>query len=468
MRTRNLFVAVVGASILALTTALPAVALTADDFGPIETFGENGYVPAIASGPDDGSSLVVYVRYDEITDEDEVFGQFVDSEFGMIGAPFMISNTTDGESDNAPTAEWNSDREEWLVVWEEDNDSLGSDVVAGRVVQPGLGAVGVQFTIAETHLTAEFNDMELAYAAYAANQDLYLVVFKATVVVDSSPTCQAAFGVFVNSDGTVPSTNATILSVADATVCTDEEIDNGANVDYSPASSRWLVGWGYQSGQAGTVLVENVAGVVTVDVGPTLVGDQSSTVHPSVDHDSTRDRFLVGWHHESSAYAQVFGALVANNGTQVGISFAVTPEDTRGEQRAPRMVYDPAGDEFLAVNHNTGDNAEQAFVGYWELPGSTGATAAAAQVLSDPALESQRPDITIAGDCVLVVWQWIRFDEALDQDVFGLQGRSSCFTPELAATGATDATAALGVGALVALAIGGAIVIGRRARTTSV
>lgn len=471
MRTRNLFVALAAASLLSLTTALPAVALTAADFGPIETFGATGYNPAIASGPADGSALVVYIGYSETSDDDEIFGQFVDSEFGMMGAPFLVSNTTDGYSGNAPTAEWNSDRQEWLVVWEEDDDSLGSDVIAGRVVQPGSGAVGSQFIIAENHLTSSFTDIELAYSAYAANQDLYLVAFKGTVNVDDSGFCQAAFGVFVNSDGTVPTTNATILSTSDATIC-DNGVDNGANVDYSPASSRWLVGFGYLSNDTGVVLVENVAGVVTVDAGPTLVGANGNEVHPSVDHDSTRDRFLLGWHRTAGGSAQIFGSLVDNAGAQVGPSFAVTPEDVRGNQRAPRMAYDPTADLFLAVNHNTGDDEADPvvlpFVGYWELPGSTGTTVAAAQVLSDPAVESERPDITIAGDCVLVVWQWEIDAPGDEPDSSGLQGRSSCFTPELAATGATDTTALVGLGALVALTLGGALVIARRARATSV
>ncbi|MDO9589689.1 MAG: hypothetical protein Q7J04_00925, partial [Microcella sp.] len=382
--------------------ALPAAALTEADFGPIVTFGNEGDYPAIASGPADDTSLVVYRANDDSAIDPEIFGQFVDNELELIGSPFLVSNTTDGYSGNPPTAEWNSDRQEWLVVWEESNNDLGSDVVAGRIVRPGVGSVGSQLIIADGHAGSDFGDMELAYSAYAANQDLYLVAFKATVQVEQGPSCQAAFGVFVNSDGTVPTTEATILSTPDAVSC-EEQIDNGANVDYSPASSRWLVGWGYQSGDTGTALVENVAGVVTIDGGQVLVGSNNNVVHPSIDHDSTRDRFLVGWHYQDGTFAQIFGALVDNAGAQIGTAFAVTPEDARGNQRAPRMIYDPAADQFRAVNHNTGTRDTVAFVGYWELLGSTGATAAAAQVLSDPSLDSARPDITIAGECVLVV-----------------------------------------------------------------
>lgn len=458
MKTRSIFVAVVGASLLTITTALPATALTESDFGDIVSFGENGYAPAIVSGPADGTSLVVYA-------DEEIFGQFVDTELGMIGAPFQLSNA-DTYSSNPPTAEWNPERQEWLVVWEENEE-----VVAGRIVEHGVGAVGSQLTISDSHDGSTFGDMELAYAAYAADQDVYLVAFKATVTVGEGSDCQAAFGVFVNADGTVPTTEATILSTPDAEVCA-EQVDNGANVDYSPATSRWLVGWAYSNGAnaatTGTVLVENVAGVVTIDVGPVIVGSNSRRVHPSIEHDSTRDRFLTSWH----ADTQVFGALVDNAGAQIGTRFAVNSVDARGDQRSARMIYDAAADLFLTVNHNTGDDEAdpivQPFVGYWELAGATGASAAAPQVLSDPLVQSERPDITIAGDCVLVVWQWEIYDELTDSSTSGLQGRSSCFTPELAATGATDTTALIGLGALVALALGGALMIARRPRIARV
>lgn len=460
MQTRNIFVAVLGASLLTVTMALPATALTESDFGDIITFGDQGRYPAIVSGPADGTSLVVYAAYEETSDEDEVFGQLVDTELGMVGAPIQLSNA-DAYSGNPPTAEWNAERQEWLVVWEENEEAI-----AGRIVKPGVGAVGSQFTISDSHDGSTFSDIELAYAAYAADQDVYLVAFKAEVTVGEGPSCQAAFGVFVNADGTVPSTVATILSTSDAEVCA-EEIDNGANVDYSPATSRWLVGFGYQSSATGAVLVENVAGVVTIDVGPVNVGANNSRVHPTIEHDPSRDRFLMSWHEST----QVFGALVDNAGAQVGTRFAVTPIDARGDQRSARMIYDAAADLFLTVNHNTGDDEADPivlpFVGYWELAGATGTSAAAPQVLSDPLRQSERPDITIAGDCVLVVWQWEIDAPGDEPDSYGLQGRSSCFTPELAATGATDVTAVVGLGAFVALALGGALVIARRARTTS-
>ena len=463
MQNRNVFAALVGAAVLALSTALPAAALAASDFGPIVTFAEDGDLPAISGGPADGSALVVYRGYDAVNDTDEIYGQLVTNELGMLGSPFLVSNTTDGDSTNAPTAEWNPEREEWLVVWEEYNDALDSEVIAARIVEPGVGAVGGQFIVSDNHGADSFSDIELAYSAYATDQDVYLVVFKALVQVIGNPSCQAAFGAFVNADATVPTLEATLLSTTDVISC-PEEIDNGTNVDYSVASSRWLVGFGYQNGDTGASLVENVFGLPTV-TSTVLVGGNNNVVHPSVDHDSTRDRFLLGWHYNDVSTDQIFGALVDGTGTQVGSDFAVTPEDARGDQRAPRMVFDAAADVFRMVNHNTG--TDEPFIGYWELDGATGASTAAPEVLSDLTVTSERPDVTLAGDCVLVVWQSERYDAVLDATIDALQGRSSCFTPQLAATGSSDAATAVGIGAAVALMLGSALLITRRRQTAA-
>ena len=448
MRTRNLFVAAAAATLLVATTALPATALTEPDFGPIVEFGDFGYYPAIESGPADDSSLVVYVRYDESLDDDQIYGQFVDNELGLIGSAFAISSGDD-YSGNPPTAEWNPERQEWLVVWESESALTNDDYVAGRIVRPSVGAVGSVITIADNHGGLAFSDMELAYSAYAADQDVYLTVFKSNF---DEIDCQAAFGVFVNSDGTVPTTDASVFSTSDVNVCTDE-VDNGANVAYSPASSRWLVGWGYVSNDTGTALIENVAGVPTPSA-PVLVGSNDNVVHPSIVHDSTRDRFLVSWHHQESGNARIYGALVDNAGALIGADFAVTPEDTRGPQRAPRVVYDSTADEFLLVNSNVGGNGQEDFVGYYELGASAPVTASAAEVLSDLPIESARPGITMAGDCVLVVWQWSVDIPETEDEIYGLQGRSSCNTPELAATGSSDAAGVLGLTALLGLALG--------------
>ncbi len=462
MLTRNFFVAGAAAVLLVGATALPAAALAADDFGPIVEFADSGYRPAIAAGPADGSALVVYAHYDRELDGDEIMGQFVSNEMEPIGAPFAVSTPGGDDSYNAPGVEWNADRQEWLVVWEQNTSE--SDVVAGRVVRPGVGSVGSEFVVAATYDGAGFTDLELAYAAFATDQDLYLVVFKATVNFDGE--CQAAFGVFVNSDGSVPSTAATLLSLATIGECTDDtQVDNGANVDYSPASSRWLVGWYYRSQDEAAVSVQNIAGVVTPGT-PTLVGENTSSGHPTVTHDPSRDRFLLNWHHSTGANELLRGALVTPAGALIDTDFSISGSDSRGDQRVARVAYDPTADLFLMVNHNqaNGDTDLERFVLLREMPASLGDPATNPEILSDPTVTAERPDIALAGDCVLVVWQWFAEGETEEDERWGVQGRSTCTTPELAATGATDGTGAVWLGALFALIVGGALVTARRAR----
>jgi hypothetical protein len=185
--------AVLALGVLLSVGALPASALTQADLpAPLSLMA--GSRPYVSTDPATGTTLVV------VQSGGVIVGQLYDTDFAAIGAAIPIS--TGGSVEN-PSAEWDPENNRWLVVWDDEGDKT----VDGRIVAVDGSFLTAELLIADQDLNGEtLSDFELAFASYAADQDGYLVAFKATT---QTSFCQAAFVSWVAADGTVPTTAAT-------------------------------------------------------------------------------------------------------------------------------------------------------------------------------------------------------------------------------------------------------------------
>jgi LPXTG-motif cell wall-anchored protein len=417
---------------------LPATALTQDDI-PAPVVLMDGNTPSVATDPTTATSLVVAFAAGEIT------GQRFDADLVALAPAFTIGADGDVES---PSVTWNADDNEWLVVWLDDSTPATAH---GRIVALDGTFTTEPFLIADQGLASEtFSNTELIHGSYAADQDGYLVAFKANSV---AANCESAYVSWVAADGTVPTTAATPVSSDDPSeLCND--MDNGADLAYSTDDSEWTVAW-WDNATSQTLARRVITGATPTAVGAAFsVGANNEGGSASLAYDSTRNRMLLGWHVSDDEGNNAVGALVS--AADVVVPTTLAAGSATADWRKPRLVYVASTDEYFAALHADGGGG----VHLVAVDAATG-TASAPLLLST---DGVRPSISTDGQCVWVVWQ----------GVGGVSGTTVCTTaeeapgnaPELAETGAAE-SASLALAALAIVLLGVGLVALRRRSTTA-
>jgi hypothetical protein len=426
--------AVLALGVLLSVGALPASALTQADLpAPLSLMA--GSRPYVSTDPATGTTLVV------VQSGGVIVGQLYDTDFAAIGAAIPIS--TGGSVEN-PSAEWDPENNRWLVVWDDEGDKT----VDGRIVAVDGSFLTAELLIADQDLNGEtLSDFELAFASYAADQDGYLVAFKATT---QTSFCQAAFVSWVATDGTVPTTAATPVSSDDPSVSC-AHIDNGADLAYSTTDSVWTVAW-FDSATIQTMVRRVGTGATpTLLAAPFPVGANTSGGSADVTYDPTRNRMLIGWHTGGADGDDANGALVS--ATDVVTPTVIATATPGSAWRRPSLVYTSAEDRYFAVLHDAGSTQAHLV----QIDAATGA----AEELMLLEADMVRPSISTDGECLWIVW------EDNSGDVRGLTTCDSATAPagpELPPTG-TD-TAPLAAIGLLALLVGVTGVAASRRRAT--
>jgi hypothetical protein len=224
----------------------------ANDF-PISTTGPNGdptrkaYAPAIAYDSTASEYLVVWVADKLTAGEFEIFGQRITAATGAETGPddFRISNVgNDGDTQRAaeaPSAAYDSQNDQYLVVW--DGDQLANDKfeVYGQLVSSAGAEVGSDFQISTTFNNQPNNTARKAFSptvAYGSQPNEYLVAW------EGNPLTQIGeyeiFGQRVSATGTKVGTNNLRIS----TVGVDQDMNRiGENpaASYNPVANEYVV-----------------------------------------------------------------------------------------------------------------------------------------------------------------------------------------------------------------------------------
>jgi hypothetical protein len=157
--------------------------------------------PSIAYSSDRQEYLVVW--YNDRPGNDDIRGQRVSKNGGLVGGPFYVSAGAGAER-RYPTVTYNSKHDQYLIVWEH-NDGLWNSIRARRV-----SGAGIVLDTTDIVITSGSNIITPAKPAveYAYTSDKYLVVWQETF--HPIPIQTDIIGKVVTSSGTPDGSSFTI------------------------------------------------------------------------------------------------------------------------------------------------------------------------------------------------------------------------------------------------------------------
>jgi len=188
--------------------------------------GSHAMNPAVASNETQGEYVVVW---DEMRNSHDfnIYGQRVSTTGARLGKPFKISVSDRDEYD--PDVVWNSDRNEYLVVWRDNRDwvSRSADIWAQRLDANG-GRVGSHFRVTSLGGTADEWRPAVAYNTVAKR---YLVVWE-----DLRQTRSGIRGRLVSGAGALIGTDFLVSQAM--------TIDTFPSVSTSTSVGKFWTAWG--------------------------------------------------------------------------------------------------------------------------------------------------------------------------------------------------------------------------------
>lgn len=215
----------------------PAYSLATGDGGPLGpafTIRDDSSLeevnPAVAYNPDREEYLVVW--YNNRAGCDDIRGQRVSKEGGLVGGAFYISSGCDDNRRN-PAVVCNSQQGEYLVVWEVE-DGMGFNGIHGRLVS-GNGEVQGTSDIEIKSTGSLYTPAEPA-VAYASSSGKYLVVWSETW--HPSPLDKDIVGQVVSASGALDGGNFTISDDTGS-----GKYRESPDVAYCRSRNEYLVVW---------------------------------------------------------------------------------------------------------------------------------------------------------------------------------------------------------------------------------
>ncbi len=305
--------------------------------------------PAVAYNRSRGEHLVVWLANEDTTGEVEVFGQRIDAATGVeVGEnDFRVSDMgPDGDVEYGPTLEdeaavtYNPDRDEYLVVWTSNDDTLdiGESEVFAQILAGGTGAEVGRNDFRVSDMGAEGEPRHHARnpsAVYNSTAGEYLVVWSGWDVG------QGVFGQRLDG-ATGAQLGENDLSIAKAV-----EFDAETAVAYSPVDDEYLVVWAtFKSAED----VRRIAGQ-RLDASGVQVGENDFViadtgafpVGPAVAWNGAHQEYLVVW-----TDFLTMGRRIASGGEFRGEEFQIG-DATGSFSFDPAVAYGGAGDEYLVV-----------------------------------------------------------------------------------------------------------------------
>jgi len=366
--------------------------------------------PAVAYNSTDDEYLVVWQGDDGATplvdNEYEIFGRRLDATTGdRIGPAFRISDMgPDGDATyeaRYPAVAYNSKANEYLVVWEGDDDTGALVDGEFEIYSQRLSATGVEMGTNDFRISDMGPDGNVAYGAscpavaYNSQTNEYLVVWEGGD--DTGSLVHGEFEIF----GQMLAANGAELGYNDFRI-SDMGPDGNENYDaHYPAvasdGSRYLVVWSGDDNTDGEFEVYgqrlNLFGseIGDNDFRISDAGSDGDTDYdagdPAVAYNSQANEYLVVWHGDDNTAPlvkdelEIFGQRLSTNGEEVGANdFRISDMGPDGDvdyyALDPAMVYNSQANEYLVVwpaGDDTGSLAEDELEIYGQRLSATGA-----------------------------------------------------------------------------------------------
>jgi len=342
--------------------------------------------PAVAYNSADNEYLVVWEGDDTVNEEFEIYGQRLDAATGSeIGTDdFRLSDMgPDGDftfDAVDPAVAYNSANNEYLVVWEGDDDDAPLVDEEFEIFGQRLDAAGAEVGTNDSRLSdmgpngnTSFSAREPAVAYNSANNE-YLVVWEGDD--DTAPLVEEEFEIFgqrLDAAGAEVGTNDSRLSDMGPNGNTSFSAHEPA-VAYNSANNEYLVVWEGDDNTSPLVDEEfeifgqrlDAAGAEVgtndfrlSDMGPN--GNTSFSAHdPVVAYNSANNEYLVVWEGDDNTSPlvdeefEIFGQRLDAAGAEVGSNdFRLSDMGPNGNTsfsaNDPAVAYNSANNEYSPV-----------------------------------------------------------------------------------------------------------------------
>jgi hypothetical protein len=358
------------------------------DMGGDVLFG--AFSAAVAYDSADNQYLVVWSGDDNtlplVDNEVEIFGQGVDAATGAeIGSDFRLSDMGPDGNVNfgafAPAVAYNSTDNEYLVVWQgDDNTGLLVDnefEIFGQRVQAATGAeIGSDFRLSDMGPDGNTNYTAQAPAvAYDSTDNQYLVVWHGDDNIGGLVDNEfEIFGQRVQADGTQMPPNDLRLSRMGPDGSVSYEARDPA-IAYNGTDNEYLVVWQGEDDTPPLVMNEfeifgqrveaDTGSVVGSDIRLSDMGTNGITAYgasnPAVAYNGADNEYLVVWQGDDNTAPlvdnefEIFGQRVdGTTGTEVGTNdFRLSDMGPDGDitymAQIPAVAYDSTNNEYLVV-----------------------------------------------------------------------------------------------------------------------
>jgi hypothetical protein len=285
-------------------------------------------VPSAAFNATDNTYLVVWEESDLLEEVGTIVGLRIAADGTPLGGAFRIDAGPCVDDD--PSVAWNSQANEWMVVWHEDDSAACDgtlDGINGRVVDAG-GTAGAVFNVSPDSAVPA-DEPQLSYDSV---NDEYLAVYERQ---DGTPTVQL---------GQRLSPSGTPLG-GELTIAADPEVfQEDSSVAFNPETGTHLVAWQLRLTVLNTtefVLARLVTGG-TGALGPIFVVSDGETDgnHPAVAFNPASGQFLVAFEDRRDPIPfldDIRGQWVNGDGSLFGGNFVIGAR--AGSQDAPEEVH---------------------------------------------------------------------------------------------------------------------------------
>jgi len=346
-RTRIFWLLVTLTALAALTvmylSGLPAAALAQEGGGakpqaplspaPITSMTNDQLRPALAYNSDDNEYLVVYEHVYSPTDHD-IYARRVSSAGVPLGSDIALASSTN--SQGYPSVAYNPLVHQYLVAWEHTYSATDRDIHCQRYNADGTPA-GEELVIA-----AMSSDETRPQVAYNTWTDDYLVVWETLVGADE----------FTQKDIYARRVNAYGDLVGGVSV-----VANGALNEEAPAVAYggiYMIAW--QGKQPGTgdygIYARRLYDDATPIADPfAVITWEYDQVRPRLVHNEWNSEFLIAWedHHWGfGADWDIIARRVDHSGTLLGDVFGIAYENTPHRER-PDLAYSSGMNAYLAA-----------------------------------------------------------------------------------------------------------------------
>jgi hypothetical protein len=344
MKAKPLFgLSLVVVLLLSLLAAVPVSA--GDPIGwnfAIHNGGETEVQPAIAYNHHRQEYLVVW--YNDRPGNDDIRAQRVSKQGKLVGGPFYIS-AGPGADRRDPSVAYNSRDRQYLVVWEQVDQSWGYQRIKGRrVSETGQVLDGNDILFVDGSNLSTPSDPVLTYAS---TSEKYLLVWDQ--IFHPSPVSDFIMTQALNRNG----------SPAGGEIPIAEAVGGGGvgspDVAYNRSRNEYLVVWQHRvpGGADFDIRARRVQGNGT-PMAPNFIeidkrtGHQYNPAVAAIPTVANQGHYLVVWEdHWVPADADIFGRRVNGQGQMISNYFPISRANE--DQRHPDVAGSEEGQAYLVV-----------------------------------------------------------------------------------------------------------------------